>query len=207
MPAPITATRIASGRAATRSLGDPLGEVRHRSVFCLAAKKWITVDVDLIDMKLGHARINKIILLDSPVLCQRHVVLPTQNAPRFIGGRGLKVFILSSRAEYLREATVENLIAVGYHGWTDLILRSEEDKYTCAEEYKAKQRSKLVHEGYRLWGIVGSQWSSLGVTPRGGRPSRPRVGYGPTGRQLTSSPEGCSIQCWRSSSTALLPWC
>ncbi|CAL9064409.1 acid phosphatase 1 [Musa acuminata AAA Group] len=79
-----------------------------------------------------------------------------------IRGKGLKVFILSSRAEYLREATVENLIAVGYHGWTDLILRSEEDKYTCAEEYKAKQRSKLVHEGYRLWGIVGSQWSSLG---------------------------------------------
>ncbi|KAG6536212.1 acid phosphatase 1-like [Zingiber officinale] len=77
--------------------------------------------------------------------------------------RGLKVFILSSRAEHLREATVNNLISVGYHGWTDLILRSkEEEENSSAEEYKAKERSKLAHEGYRLWGIVGSQWSSLG---------------------------------------------
>ncbi|WOK95384.1 acid phosphatase 1-like [Canna indica] len=79
-----------------------------------------------------------------------------------IRGRGLKVFILSSRPEYLREATIENLIAAGYHGWSDLILRSEEDDSSCAEEYKAKERTKLVHDGYRLWGIVGSQWSSLG---------------------------------------------
>ncbi|XP_064960687.1 acid phosphatase 1-like isoform X2 [Musa acuminata AAA Group] len=76
--------------------------------------------------------------------------------------QGLKVFILSSRADYLREATVDNLINVGYHGWTELILRSPEDNYSSAETYKAAEREKLVHEGYRLWGIVGSQWSSLG---------------------------------------------
>ncbi|RWW29375.1 hypothetical protein BHE74_00058457 [Ensete ventricosum] len=90
--------------------------------------------------------------------------------------RGLKVFVLSSRAECLREATVGNLINVGYHGWTELILRSV---YSCcllgisspllcylstcsAEKYKAAEREKMVKEGYRLWGIVGSQWSSLG---------------------------------------------
>ncbi|CAL9759264.1 unnamed protein product [Musa acuminata subsp. burmannicoides] len=76
--------------------------------------------------------------------------------------QGLKVFILSSRADYLREATVDNLINVGYHGWTEIILRSPEDNYSSAETYKAAEREKLVHEGYRLWGIVGSQWSSLG---------------------------------------------
>lgn len=43
-----------------------------------------------------------------------------------------------------------------------MTLRSPEDNYSSAETYKAVEREKLVHEGYRLWGIVGSQWSSLG---------------------------------------------
>jgi len=40
-----------------------------------------------------------------------------------IKGRGLKIFIISSRKEYLRDATVNNLVKVGYRGWTELILR------------------------------------------------------------------------------------
>ena len=41
-----------------------------------------------------------------------------------IKGRGLNIFIISSRKEYLRDATVNNLLKAGYHGWTELILRS-----------------------------------------------------------------------------------
>lgn len=41
-----------------------------------------------------------------------------------IKSRGLKIFIISSRKEYLRDATVNNLVKAGYHGWTELILRS-----------------------------------------------------------------------------------
>lgn len=40
-----------------------------------------------------------------------------------IRGRGFKVFLISSRRETLRTHTADNLIKVGYHGWTALILR------------------------------------------------------------------------------------
>lgn len=38
--------------------------------------------------------------------------------------RGLQIILVSSRREYLRSATINNLVSVGYHGWTSLILRS-----------------------------------------------------------------------------------
>lgn len=38
--------------------------------------------------------------------------------------RGLQIILVSSRREYLRSATINNLVNVGYHGWTSLILRS-----------------------------------------------------------------------------------
>lgn len=37
--------------------------------------------------------------------------------------RGIKIFLVSSRRETLRSCTVDNLIHVGYHGWTRLELR------------------------------------------------------------------------------------
>lgn len=40
-----------------------------------------------------------------------------------IRARGLKVFLISSRREHLRDATIDNLVKVGYLGWTELILR------------------------------------------------------------------------------------
>jgi acid phosphatase len=78
-----------------------------------------------------------------------------------IRSRGLKIFLLSSRREHLRAATAKNLVAVGYHGWTDLLLRSPDDDHKPASEFKAEQRKKLVGDGYRVWAVVSSQWSAL----------------------------------------------
>ncbi|KAJ0966534.1 hypothetical protein J5N97_023451 [Dioscorea zingiberensis] len=86
-----------------------------------------------------------------------------------IKGRGLKIFIVSSRGEHLRDATVNNLIKVGYHGWTQLILRCGDDEKREVEDYKAEQRKKLVKQGYRLWGNVGDQWSSIAGHPHAKR--------------------------------------
>ncbi|KAL0913640.1 hypothetical protein M5K25_017118 [Dendrobium thyrsiflorum] len=80
---------------------------------------------------------------------------------REINSKGLDIFIISWRPEHLRAATVDNLFKAGYHGWTKLILRCDEESYVDAQSYKSEQRKKLVEQGYRLWGIVGSQWSSL----------------------------------------------
>jgi predicted secreted acid phosphatase len=40
-----------------------------------------------------------------------------------IKDRGFKIFLISSRRETLRSSSVDNLIKVGYHGWTSLLLR------------------------------------------------------------------------------------
>lgn len=74
---------------------------------------------------------------------------------------GLKIFLISSRGEHLREATIDNLISAGYNGWTGLILRGVEDGEDKVQKYKAEQRKLLIEGGYRIWGIVGDQWSSL----------------------------------------------
>ena len=38
--------------------------------------------------------------------------------------RGIQIFLVSARREHLRAATIDNLVKVGYHGWTGLVLRS-----------------------------------------------------------------------------------
>lgn len=41
-----------------------------------------------------------------------------------IKARGLQIILVSSRREHLRSATINNLVNVGFYGWTSLILRS-----------------------------------------------------------------------------------
>ncbi|PIN25702.1 Acid phosphatase [Handroanthus impetiginosus] len=67
--------------------------------------------------------------------------------------------------ECLRSATVDNLVDVGYHGWTSLILRGEDDENKDIHKYKADVRKKLISSGYKIWGILGDQWSSIEGLP------------------------------------------
>ncbi|KAG8389167.1 hypothetical protein BUALT_Bualt02G0200900 [Buddleja alternifolia] len=82
-----------------------------------------------------------------------------------IKGKGFKVFLISTRRESLRDATVDNLIKEGYHGWAGLVLRDLQDENKHVHKYKAEARKRLVNEGYRIWGIIGDQWSSFDGTP------------------------------------------
>ncbi|XP_038882273.1 acid phosphatase 1-like [Benincasa hispida] len=83
--------------------------------------------------------------------------------------RGVDIILISARREGLRSATIENLVQVGYHGWTNLILRSPEDEKKGVEQYKADVRRRLVNGGYKIWGIVGDQYSSIQGSPSGRR--------------------------------------
>ncbi|KAJ6333922.1 hypothetical protein OIU78_010926 [Salix suchowensis] len=78
-----------------------------------------------------------------------------------IKDKGVKIFLISSRSETLRSATVENLFNAGYHGWSGLTLRGLEDDFMKVQQYKSEARRALTKEGYRIWGIVGDQWSSV----------------------------------------------
>ena len=46
------------------------------------------------------------------------------------------------------------------------MIRKRGDEWMEVGKYKAKARKELVEEGgYRIWGIVGDQWSSFQGTP------------------------------------------
>ncbi|XP_010542903.1 PREDICTED: acid phosphatase 1-like [Tarenaya hassleriana] len=79
--------------------------------------------------------------------------------------RGIKIFLVSSRKEYLRSATVDNLIQQGYYGWSNLLLRGLEDEKKQVRQYKAEMRTWLASQGYRIWGVMGDQWNSFAGCP------------------------------------------
>ncbi|KAK4280960.1 hypothetical protein QN277_012511 [Acacia crassicarpa] len=74
---------------------------------------------------------------------------------------GFKIFLLTGRSEYQREATEANLLFSGYSKWERLILREESDQGKPATIYKSERRQELVNEGYRIHGSSGDQWSDL----------------------------------------------
>ncbi|KAK7336903.1 hypothetical protein VNO77_17456 [Canavalia gladiata] len=82
-----------------------------------------------------------------------------------IKNKGINIFLISSRKETLRSSTVDNLVNVGYHGWTRLTMRGFDDELLEVRKYQSKVRQQLVDEGYRIWGIVGDQWSSFEGLP------------------------------------------
>ncbi|KAL5796466.1 hypothetical protein ACOSQ2_001286 [Xanthoceras sorbifolium] len=89
----------------------------------------------------------------------------TLNLYKDIKNKGFKIFLVSSRRETLRSYTVDNLINAGYHGWTSLELRGLEDEHMKVQQYKSQVRKRLINNGYRIWGIIGDQWSSIEGLP------------------------------------------
>ncbi|CAI9118068.1 OLC1v1019583C1 [Oldenlandia corymbosa var. corymbosa] len=80
-------------------------------------------------------------------------------------GLGVQIILVSSRDECLRSATVDNLVNEGIFGWTSLYLRGPDDASKDVQSYKADVRKQLISKGYRLWGILGDQWSSIEGSP------------------------------------------
>ncbi|CAK9139542.1 unnamed protein product [Ilex paraguariensis] len=65
---------------------------------------------------------------------------------------GVQIILVSSRREHLRSTTIDNIVNVGYHGWTSPILRGPSDELKQVQQYKAGVRRKLIGSGYRIWG-------------------------------------------------------
>lgn len=77
---------------------------------------------------------------------------------------GVQIFLVSSRPECRRSATIDNLVDVGFHGWTSLILRGDDDGNSILK-FKADARKRLINSGYKIWGALGDQWSSIDGLP------------------------------------------
>jgi len=74
---------------------------------------------------------------------------------------GFKIFLLTGRYDYERNATEKNLARAGYHSWEALLLRDPEDYEKSAVVYKSERRVKIEQDGFRIVGNSGDQWSDL----------------------------------------------
>ncbi|KAK6126817.1 hypothetical protein DH2020_039440 [Rehmannia glutinosa] len=74
---------------------------------------------------------------------------------------GFKIFLLTGRSEFQRNATETNLRNAGYSNWERLILRGEADQGKSATVYKSEKRKEIEDEGYIIKGNSGDQWSDL----------------------------------------------
>jgi len=74
---------------------------------------------------------------------------------------GFKIFLITGRYSYERNATEKNLVRVGYHSWEALFLREPEDYEKSAVVYKSEKRLKIEEDGFRIRGNSGDQWSDL----------------------------------------------
>ena len=75
--------------------------------------------------------------------------------------RGAAIFFITGRNEPQRVATERNLHAVGYTGYTQLIMEPPGGHYVSAADFKAPQRAQIEQRGYTIIANVGDQPSDL----------------------------------------------
>jgi len=74
---------------------------------------------------------------------------------------GAAVFFITGRDETQRAATERNLRAVGYTGYTELIMEPPGAHYISAADFKAPQRAQIEKEGYTIIANIGDQMSDI----------------------------------------------
>ncbi|KAG0576611.1 hypothetical protein KC19_5G093800 [Ceratodon purpureus] len=67
------------------------------------------------------------------------------------------IAVISDRVEGQRNVTIKNLNSAGYKDYI-LILRSEP---ISVVEFKTKARLELEQKGFRIWALIGDEWSDL----------------------------------------------
>jgi predicted secreted acid phosphatase len=92
---------------------------------------------------------------------QSTVIPPTMDIFATARDRGAAVFFITGRPESQRAATERNLNAVGYTGYTQLIMEPAGAHYVSAADFKAPQRAGIEQQGYTIIANVGDQPSDL----------------------------------------------
>jgi len=92
---------------------------------------------------------------------QSTVIRPTMDVFTTAKDRGAAIFFITGRPEMQRAATERNLAAVGYSGYTRLIMEPADAHYVSAVDFKAPQRHAIEQEGYTIIANMGDQRSDL----------------------------------------------
>jgi predicted secreted acid phosphatase len=92
---------------------------------------------------------------------QSTVIQPTMDVFTTARDRGAAIFFITGRDETQRAATERNLQAVGYTGYTQLIMEPSGVHYVSAADFKAPQREQIEQRGYSIIANIGDQPSDL----------------------------------------------
>jgi predicted secreted acid phosphatase len=92
---------------------------------------------------------------------QSTVIQPTMDIFTAAKDRGAAIFFITGRGETQRAATERNLQAVGYTGYTQLIMEPHGAHYVSAADFKAPQRAQIEQQGYTIIANIGDQPSDL----------------------------------------------
>ena len=74
---------------------------------------------------------------------------------------GVKVFFVTGRREFERDATRKNLLQAGYKGWTGLYLRPQDYSQHSIMPFKSNARAKIIKRGYTIVASIGDQYSDI----------------------------------------------
>lgn len=89
------------------------------------------------------------------------VIAPTFDVFTTARDRGVAIFFITGRDESQRAATERNLAAVGYTGYTALIMEPVDVHYPSAADFKAPQRASIAASGHDIIANIGDQPSDL----------------------------------------------
>src|ERR1700682_97329 len=92
---------------------------------------------------------------------QSTVIQPTLGIYNAARDRDAAIFFITGRDETQRAATERNLQAVGYTGYTGLIMQPPGAHYVSAADFKAPQRAMIEQQGYTIVANIGDQPSDL----------------------------------------------
>ena len=79
----------------------------------------------------------------------------------YLKSKGVKLIFLTGRQSEEYEATLRNLIEMGYTDFDTLIVRNLEERDFSAVKFKTLKREELTKSGYNIIMSVGDQWSDL----------------------------------------------
>jgi hypothetical protein len=95
------------------------------------------------------------------LMARSTVIQPTMDVFNTAKDRGAAIFFITGRDETQRAATERNLAAVGYTGYSRLIMEPAGAHYVSAADFKAPQRGEIEQEGYTIIANLGDQPSDL----------------------------------------------